>query len=333
MNNYGDYMKGRIYFDTHGHDSGLLPFLWRAASLFRMPKDRSPRQIIKAGLTGGVLSAIGDPASYGIRGYTNSPELIIEQIEKLILSVKRSGAQLFLSPDDIRKAHDQSTGGFILGVEGCDFLDDDFTAVDTVYQMGVRLLAPMHYNINSLGSVGLGWRGRLIKEEERTGLTGKGRDFVSICNRRGIIIDLSHADEPTVADACDITKVPLICSHTGPRALQDFPRFISDEAMKKIAGTGGLVGIWPYFSRNKGTADHETFKKYALHLRKTIGAENICIGTDFNGVPGYMKGYSGITMSGLLLKLLSEAGFNDSEIEGIAGMNFVQMFSRVTGSE
>lgn len=327
-----ELLNSRLYFDIHGHNSGLLPFGWRVASFFRVPKDRSPEEIIKAGLSGGVLCAIGDPASFGIKRYKNTPEVILKQLDDIIKSVSQAGSEIILSSNDIIKAYNSGQGGFVLGVEGGDFLDDDLEAIELVYKKGVRLIAPVHYANNSLGNVGIEWRETTSADAERAGLTEKGERFLKKANTMGIMVDLAHADERTLIEACMKTQAPVICSHTGPRALHNYSRFISDEAMNHIAKTGGLVGLWPAFVHGKGTADTETFKTYARYIRKKIGAEHMALGTDFNGVPGYMKGYRDISESGIFIKLLSEAGFSDHDIEGVVGMNFVRVFNQVVDS-
>ncbi len=208
-----------------------------------------------------------------------------------------------------------------------DFIDDDLQAVDAAFAAGVRLIAPVHYSPNSLGSISMGWRGRVITPEEQTGLTAKGRRFVEKANALGLIIDLAHADDKTIIDAARQSKAPLICSHSGPRALTGFLRHVEDDAITAIAATGGLIGLWPFLHRGDGTIDTESFKQQARYLRQLVGADHMAIGTDFNGVPGYMKGYRDITESAVLLTLLAEAGFSDSEIKGVAGANFLRVFT------
>jgi len=67
---------------------------------------------------------------------------------------------------------------------------------------------------------------------------------VARANKLGMIIDLAHADEETAFATLDASTSPRSRSHTGPRALQEFPRYISDELMKSIAKAGGLIGLW-----------------------------------------------------------------------------------------
>ncbi|MDC7226790.1 MAG: membrane dipeptidase [Spirochaetales bacterium] len=322
-----------MYFDIHGHNAGLLPFILRAATLFRMPKDRSVKEIISAGLTGGLICAIGDPETYGFRDLKNDTKTVLNQISDIGKSICENGSVIVLSPAELKEIADADRSGFILGIEGGDFIDDEMSAVDAVYKAGVRLIAPMHYSINSLGSIDLGWKGRIIPEGDKTGLTEKGLRFVQKANDNGIIIDLAHADEMTIAEAAGRSRTPVICSHTGPRALTGYGRHITDLSLKLIAQSGGVIGLWPFLNRGEGTIDSDAFKKQALYMRNLIGAEHMAVGTDFNGVPGYMKGYRDITESWKIMNLLSSAGFTDDETEGIAGRNFLRVFNDVDSAK
>lgn len=109
-----------------------------------------------------------------------------------------------------------------------------------------------------------------------------------------MIIDLAHADEKTTLAVLEASTKPPICIHTGPRALQDFPRYISGELMKKIAEAGGLIGLWLFHSKEYGISDFETFGNYAAHCASVVGPAHLSIGTDINGVRGNAAGYQNL---------------------------------------
>lgn len=138
-----------------------------------------------------------------------------------------------------------------------------------------------------------------------------------------MIIDLAHADEETAFATLDASTSPPICSHTGPRALQEFLRYISDELMKSIAKAGGLIGLWLFYSKKVGIPDLETFGNYAAYCASIVGPEHLSIGSDINGVPGNSSGYRNPFDAPQLLKALAAKGFSAAEIQGIAGGNFL----------
>ena len=305
----------------------MIPPLWKAASLFRMPKDRRLSIIAAAGI-GGVVCAIGDAGSFK-KTSKNLFELTLQQLDMISARLDAAGYEAVVSSAVLEAAADENVPAFMLGVEGGDFIGTDLGLLEAVYSRGVRLLVPVHYSANSFGSISLGWGGREIPPEEHTGLTDFGRSLIAEANRLGLVLDLAHADDRTLQEAADASGAPVICSHTGPSGLQNFARYISDESIRRVAGSGGVIGLWPYYLKGKGMASPDDFKKAALYLKDVAGAGAIAVGTDFNGVPGYMRGFADIMQSGHLAGYLSDAGFSDDELEGIFGRNFLRVFKDV----
>jgi microsomal dipeptidase-like Zn-dependent dipeptidase len=127
------------------------------------------------------------------------------------------------------------------------------------------------------------------------------------------------------------TTAPVVATHSGARARQDFARFLSDEELRAIAGTGGVVGLWPYHHRGKGVRDTADLVSHARHVATAVGPEFLCLGTDMNGVPGLMDGYRGEGDLPLVTAALLDAGFVELEVEGILGANFMRVLAAVTG--
>jgi membrane dipeptidase len=151
-------------------------------------------------------------------------------------------------------------------------------------------------------------------------------------NEIGMVIDVSHADRRTTLDVAGASRHPIVASHSGARACQDFARYLSDEEALAIAGTGGIIGLWPYFHRGRGVASVRELAAHTRHLATLVGAAHLCIGTDMNGVPGLMAGYRGEMDFPVLTEVLSEAGLSDTEVRLVVGENFVRVLRAVAGS-
>jgi membrane dipeptidase len=134
---------------------------------------------------------------------------------------------------------------FVLGIEGGDFIETDLNRLDEVFNRGVRLMTLVHFSNNTIGHRCMDLEGK--ENDSSKGLTDFGENVVKKMNTLGMIIDLAHCNEKTANDVIDLSKKPVVASHTGPRALQDFPRYISDDLMLRISENGGVVGIWPFF--------------------------------------------------------------------------------------
>src|SRR5581483_5266900 len=113
----------------------------------------------------------------------------------------------------------------------------------------------------------------LLRSQRARGLTGFGHAVVERMNELGIIIDVSHCDGPTLHDIVAHSRSPVIASHAGARAVEDFARFLDDDGIRAVARTGGLVGLWPYRYQGHGAADFDALMRHARYVAELVGAE------------------------------------------------------------
>ncbi|MCX7028438.1 MAG: membrane dipeptidase [Spirochaetes bacterium] len=307
-----------FYFDVHGHREGIMPAAMRLVPGNTIPPDFRLRDCRAAGISGFVLCVLGDPNTF-LPIKVDPCRQVLADLAKAKSAAAKAEAEVVRDATELDSALSDGKPAFLLGIEGGDFIGEDLDRVDEVYEAGVRLIGLVHYSANSIGSIAYGWGGRIIPQAERTGLSAFGRKVVARANELGMIVDLAHADEETAFAALDAAIKPPICSHTGPRALQAFPRYISDALMKRIAEAGGLVGLWLFRIKEAGIPDLETFGNYAAYCASVVGPEHLSIGSDINGVPGNAVGYENPFDAPKLLETLAAKGFSKAESQGIAG--------------
>jgi membrane dipeptidase len=195
------------------------------------------------------------------------------------------------------------------------------------------MIVLVHLGDNSLGTTCLPWQryaGPLpVRRHTEPGLSALGARVVERMNQLGVLVDVAHCDRATLLDSVDVATAPVVASHTGARALQDFPRYLTDAELAAIAATGGLVGLWPYRTRRAGVRDIAELVAHARHIADTIGPEHLALGTDLNGVPGVMAGFSGETDLPKVTCALLDAGFDRREVEGILGQNALRVLRHV----
>lgn len=114
----------------------------------------------------------------------------------------------------------------------------DLTLMKTFYDMGARMMSPVHVLNNDLADSSTDPKG-----PEWNGLSPKGREFVAEANRLGILLDASHASDTVLEQMLELSKAPIILSHTGVKALFDHPRNIDDRLLKKLADKGGVIQL------------------------------------------------------------------------------------------
>ena len=321
--------------DVHTHGTGFVPApawsLYRLVNRGHMPPDLGFDVLGPAGVDAVVAKAVGDPIV--TRFHPTSPwNAVVRQLDRLRAQCAAVDGVLAAGPSDLGSGRP----AVVLGLEGADVLDGRIERVDELFALGVRVVGIVHYVDNSLGSVCMPWQEwlpvRLPVRRRAEGLSGFGAAAVHRMQTLGMVVDLAHADRATTLAACSVASAPMISSHTGARALQDFQRFLGDDELRAIAATGGLVGLWPFHYRGQGVADRDDFARHASYIAELVGVEHLCIGTDMNGVSGLMDGYSGETDFPVLTGALREVGFTDDEVAAIAGGNFMRVWRECASS-
>jgi membrane dipeptidase len=137
---------------------------------------------------------------------------------------------------DIRRAKRQGKVAALMGIEGGHAIEDSLPALREFYRLGVRYMTLTWNNTNNWADAGRG-------EKKHNGLSDFGKDVVREMNRLGMLIDVSHVSDKTMSDALDVSKAPIIASHSSARALSNVPRNIPDDLLKRIAKNGGVVQV------------------------------------------------------------------------------------------
>jgi len=213
---------------------------------------------------------------------------------------------------DRRKHELGLTAGF-LGVEGAHALDGDVANVEVLFDAGVRMMAPTHFFDNDIGGSAHG--------VNKGGLTDKGREMIRRMEERRMIVDLAHASAQTIEDVLAMATRPLVVSHTGVKGTCDNTRNLTDEQLKGVARTGGVVGIGYWDTASCGT-DAQAIAKSIRYAASVIGTEHIGLGSDFDGAVVEPFDTTGLV---LITDALLDEGFTEKEIEQIMGGNVIRL--------
>lgn len=213
-----------------------------------------------------------------------------------------------------RRKTEKAVGGF-LGIEGAHALDGKLENVDVLFDAGFRMMSPSHFFDNDISGSAHG--------VEKFGLTEKGREMIRRMEAKGMLVDLAHASAATIDDILGLVTRPVVVSHTGVRGTCDNQRNLSDDQLKAIAKTGGVVGIGFWDTAVCGESATAIAKaiRYAANL---IGVEHVALGSDFDGSVKVPFDASG---AGLITEALLNEGFTDDEIAKIMGGNVVKLLS------
>ena len=324
--------RDAFVLDTHVHAPGFVPQpfagIYRFVNRATMPPDVGLPALGDAGVDCVVAKAVGDPVV--TRWYRGGPWRAVNvQLDDIERQAAAAGARIVREVSDL----DGDGLGVILGVEGGDFLGGETARLDDVHRRGVRVLVIVHMADNHLGTTCLPWHGYIgrfpVRRRRTPGLTPTGAAVVRRMNELGVLVDLAHADTATLRGAVEVTNRPVVSSHSGARVLDDFARFLSDDEIRAIASTGGVIGLWPFRHRGHGVADVRALVAHARHVAEVTAPEHLCIGTDMNGVPGVMQGYRGEQDLPLVTAALLEGGFAEADVRGILGDNVRRVLKEV----
>jgi membrane dipeptidase len=213
---------------------------------------------------------------------------------------------------DRRITEPQITAGF-LGVEGAHALDGNLDNIDVLFDAGIRMMAPTHFFDNDIGGSAHGI--------EKGGLTDKGKEMIRRMEQKRMIVDVAHASAQTIDDVLAIATRPVLVSHTGVRGTCDNQRNLSDEQLKGIARTGGVIGIGYWDAAACGT-DAKAIAKAIRYAANVVGADHIGLGSDFDGAVIEPFDTSGLVQ---ITDALIAEGFTDEEIGKIMGRNVLRV--------
>jgi membrane dipeptidase len=294
---------------------------------------------------------------------------LVQAVDEMSVWIRRAGLagapwRIVRQVGDIEAARNEGRLGLILGWQNILPIENRIERLAFFHALGLRVIQ-LSYNEASLVADG-------CLERRPAGLTAFGREVVAEMNRLGIAIDLSHCAETVALEAAEITSKPILVTHANARAVFEQPRNKSDEVIRAVAGTGGVIGLSIHgFMNWDGDPGHpaslDGLVANVRHVRDIVGADHIGIGTDYaslshpraadfflemseakyQGTAGaYIRAF-GNTLEGRypaevptprhyprIFDALSDGGFSDAEIDGIAGGNFFRAFGAIwQGSE
>jgi microsomal dipeptidase-like Zn-dependent dipeptidase len=266
------------------------------------------------------ITALAIVERWPARTWTSLTERALYQAAKLQEVERRSNGKFTIvrSADDLRRyldrrrADPEQTAGF-LGIEGAHALDGKIENLDRLCDAGIRMMSPSHFFDNEIGGSAAG--------VEKTGLRAMGREMIRRMEAKHMLVDIAHAAPKTIDDVLAMATRPVIVSHTGVKGTCDNMRNLSDEQLRGVARTGGLIGI-AYFQQAVCGTDPASIARAMRYASQIAGVDHIALGSDFDGSVETAFDTTGLP---LLVDAMLAAGFRESEVEQILGGNAVRV--------
>jgi microsomal dipeptidase-like Zn-dependent dipeptidase len=255
-------------------------------------------------------------------GTWSSPkERALYQAGRLRAFESDSGGALVLlrTRSDLRKLiAARATQGIaaVLGAEGTQPLEGNLENLNDLYDAGFRMMSPTHFTDTDIAGSASG--------QLKGGLTGLGRGWVHSMEAKGMLIDLAHASPATVRDVTAMASKPVVVSHTGVKGTCNNNRNLSDDQLRSVARTGGVIGIG-YWETAVCGFDARSIARAIQYTVRVVGAEHVALGSDFDGATTMPFDVTGIP---LITDALRKGGLSEHEIRLVMGENVVRVLSQ-----
>ena len=248
-------------------------------------------------------------------------DLIFDKIEDTILSDSRYIAHARSEADILRNKRNGQRS-LLIGIENGLAIEDDINNVQHFANRGITYITLCHNGDNQICDSA---RHSL---NTNGGVSPFGAQVIAEMNRLGLMVDLSHAGEKSFYDALQISRTPIVCSHSNSRALCDVPRNITDDQMRALAAAGGVCQITLYngFLRTDGNATITDAIRHLEHAIDIMGIEHVGLGTDFDG-DGGIPGLADASELVNFTKALLRRRYSESDISLIWGGNWLRVMN------
>ncbi len=249
-------------------------------------------------------------------------DAIFDKIEAIVAENSQY-IGLARTPDDLWRNKHLGKKSIMLGIENGHALDGKIENLYHFAERGIVYMTLCHNGDNDICDSARG-------SQTHNGVSAFGKQVIQEMNRLGIMVDLSHAHEKSFYDALEMSRQPIVCSHSSCRALCDHPRNLTDDQMRALAAKGGVMQVTLYngFLVKDGQATIEDAMRHLDHAISVMGIDHVGLGTDFDGDGGIC----GLASSSELLNFtrqLLERQFSEQDIQKIWGSNFLRVMQEV----
>ena len=263
-----------------------------------------------------------DKVSFDVSGPKAYADLIFDKIEEIVRNNSRY-ISIARTPSDLYEDKRKGRKSIMFGIENGLALNHDVANVKHFAQRGVVYITLCHNGDNDICDSAKGCN-------THNGVSAFGEKVIQAMNANGMMVDLSHANEKSFYDALEISRTPIVCSHSSSRTLCDHPRNLTDDQMRALAAKGGVAHTTLYhgFLRKEGEATILDALAHLEHAIAVMGIDHVGLGTDFDGDGGVVGMANSSEAINFTLHLLRRK-YSERDIEKIWGGNWLRVMAQV----
>ena len=309
-----DHRDTKALVDLHKMTEGRLDSTIMVAYLPQPKMGEAFSQIIRSAYPDEPRLQAATPMDYA--------NYIFDRIEDIVAANKHH-VSIARTPSDLYEDKRNGRKSIMLGIENALALNGNAANVKHFAQRGVVYITLCHNGDNDVCDSAKGCN-------THNGVSRLGERVIEEMNRHGIMVDLSHAGEKSFYDALEISRQPIVCSHSSSRALCDHPRNLTDEQMRQLAKHDGVAQITLYngFLRKEGEATIMDALQHLDHAIRIMGIDHVGLGTDFDG-DGGVRGIADASEIMNFTRMLLAQRYSADDIQRIMGGNFLRVMATV----
>ncbi|MCX7774099.1 MAG: dipeptidase [Clostridia bacterium] len=255
---------------------------------------------------------------------------LIRNREELDSLIEPHCAEVLRNSENWEEVSSKS-GGFsfntvygFLEAEGAEILGGSISEMERLYQLGLRVLTIVwNYDNEVCDSVA----GQHIHD----GLSEFGRLVIARAQQLGMLIDVSHSSDKALEDVVELVKKPITASHSNSRVLCPHRRNLTDDQMRLIARSGGVIGInfFPFFLEKAGNAELMDIIRHIEYVAALVGVQSVGIGSDFDGFNNLPRDMTGVEDLSRIVEALLKLNYSEGDVQSIMGLNFIRLMKAV----
>ncbi|MBK9012338.1 dipeptidase [Novosphingobium sp.] len=203
--------------------------------------------------------------------------------------------------------------GAMLTIEGLQNLEGRIENLDRLYAAGFRMAGLTHFFDNDVAGS--------MHGVKKGGLTPLGREVVAAMEDKGMIVDIAHCSQQCVSEILAMARRPVVSSHGGVQATCKVNRNLSDDQIRGVARTGGLIGIG-YWDGAICETDPRAAARAMKHVRDLVGVQHVALGSDYDGATTVRFDTGQLVQ---VTQALLDEGFTPDEIRAVMGGNALRV--------
>ena len=265
-------------------------------------------------------------------GYAAAMDNAIDKfdaIDRLVNKYAPDQIELALTSDDVRRIHAKGKKVAMIGVENAYPMGLDTSNVRKYWERGARYVSLSHNGHSQFSDSNTGEFDDTVLHN---GLSDLGKEVVGLLNYYGLMIDISHPSKEAIRQMIELSKAPVIASHSSARALRDHPRNLDDEQLNWVKENGGVIqttALGAFLTDRKDPPPNmDDFMDHIDYMVDKIGIEHVGISSDFDGGGGIV-GWKDASETMNVTAALRERGYSESEIEKLWGANLLRVLDEV----